>query len=252
MRMHPAPVPVRLPTSVWGVGQPRRALLVHGLASSGPGWWRVASALADAGFEVTAPDLRGHGGAPPSPSLRFADFAADLALLGPEWDLVIGHSLGGPIVATLLRTGVAARRLVLLDPVFHIDPDDHEAVVADQVAEADAFADPVAIGAANPRWHADDAFHKARAARQVSPATVEQVCRQNAPWDHADLLVGLGSPCAVLGADPVVSCLFTPELAARLTAADPDITYELVAGAGHSIHRERPDAVIAAALASVH
>ena len=35
-------------------------LLLHGLGSNSNGWWRVGPALAEAGYRVTAPDLRGH------------------------------------------------------------------------------------------------------------------------------------------------------------------------------------------------
>jgi alpha-beta hydrolase superfamily lysophospholipase len=53
---------VHLNTYRWGVGNDRKALLVHGLAGSGATWWQIAQGLAASGFEVTAPDLRGHGG----------------------------------------------------------------------------------------------------------------------------------------------------------------------------------------------
>jgi pimeloyl-ACP methyl ester carboxylesterase len=49
-----------LALSQWGAG-PRRALLLHGLGSSGASWWRIAEALAEREFQVCAPDLRGPG-----------------------------------------------------------------------------------------------------------------------------------------------------------------------------------------------
>jgi len=238
-----------LPVLRWGVGNGRSALLVHGVAASGAGWSRLAVELAAAGYAVHAPDLRGHGAAPAAGSYRFEDFAADLARLGPAWDVVVGHSLGGPIAAALVRAGLRVGRLVLLDPVFEIADDELEAVIADQMTEADAFADPVSLARANPRWHPEDAFHKASAARQVGAHTVERVFRDNAPWHHAELAVGLGVPVTVLGGDPTVFAMFTPELAQRLRALDPSIAYDAVAGAGHGVQRERLDAVVAAVLA---
>jgi pimeloyl-ACP methyl ester carboxylesterase len=58
------PAPVRLQTHVWNPLGDRRALLLHGLASDGACWWRLASQLADDGWMVLAPDLRGHGRSP--------------------------------------------------------------------------------------------------------------------------------------------------------------------------------------------
>jgi pimeloyl-ACP methyl ester carboxylesterase len=235
---------IALPVARWGVGNSRSVLLVHGLGASAAGWWRVAAAIAAGGAEVVAPDLRGHGAAPCGASYRFDELAADLARLGAEWDVVVAHSLGGPVVATLLRGGVRTSKLVLLDPVFEIADNEFEAVVADQVAEADPFADPAIIAAENPRWHHDDAFHKAHAARSVSPLTIERVLRDNSPWAHAELLIGLGTPCTVLAGDPAVFSMFGPQLAERVTQADPTISYVVVQGAGHGIHRERPELVV--------
>jgi pimeloyl-ACP methyl ester carboxylesterase len=80
-----APFPVRLATLRWGRADARpSALLLHGLTSAGGTWWQVASALAAAGWSVTAPDLRGHGGSPRTLSYRLGDYAADVLALTPH------------------------------------------------------------------------------------------------------------------------------------------------------------------------
>ena len=60
----------------WGAAGGRRVLLLHGLQSSGATWWRIASALAEAGADVTAPDLRGHGASPRGERYRSATTSA--------------------------------------------------------------------------------------------------------------------------------------------------------------------------------
>jgi pimeloyl-ACP methyl ester carboxylesterase len=232
----------------WGLGNRARALLIHGVGSSGADWSRVASSVADAGVEVVAPDLRGHGAAPAAGRYRFTDFAADLAQLGRAWDLIVGHSLGGPIAGELVHSGVRAGALLLVDPVFEISDNDLRAVIADQVAESDPFCDPSAVARANPRWGAEDAFHKAWAARQVSGVTIERVFTDNAPWQHAHLLDGLQAPIVILGADPAVSAMFTPQLAARMQSHGTHIRYSMVSGTSHGVHRERADIVVEAAV----
>ena len=94
------PAPLTLPRISWGSpSASRRALLVHGLGSSGALMWRLGDALADAGWHATAVDLRGHGDAPRSLDYSVAAYGVDLAVTLPEgggaWDAVIGHSLGG-------------------------------------------------------------------------------------------------------------------------------------------------------------
>jgi pimeloyl-ACP methyl ester carboxylesterase len=106
---------VQLSVRTWGSG-PRTAVLVHGFSDDAETWWRVGPAIADLGFTVLAPDLRGHGRSPRASRYAFADFAADLVDAVPaEADLVLGHSLGALVL------GVAAPRLRPRQAVF-VDP----------------------------------------------------------------------------------------------------------------------------------
>jgi pimeloyl-ACP methyl ester carboxylesterase len=207
----------------------------------------VAEGLAAHGFEVWAPDLRGHGNAPVCLSYLFCDFAKDLAVLRPSWDLVIGHSLGGPIVCALLSRSVLSARTVLVEPVFEIPQGQFEAVVLDQMSEADPFADPAVIAGDHPTWHAIDAHQKAVAARSVAAWTVEQTMRSNSPWNHRHLTSVLSMPTVVLGGDPAVFTMCPVELGESIVASLPQAQFNVVIGAGHGIHRDNPDAIVAAA-----
>ena len=60
----------------------------------------------------------------------------------------------------------------------------------------------------------------------------------------------LAVPTRIVGADPAVHSIFTGDLAAEVLQ-NPVITLEVVAGAGHSPHRDRPEAAIAALLAAL-
>ena len=66
-------------------------LLVHGWPETKRIWWRNISVLAEAGFEVIAPDLRGFGdsGAARDDFYDVAASSADLHHLVTE---VLGHS----------------------------------------------------------------------------------------------------------------------------------------------------------------
>jgi pimeloyl-ACP methyl ester carboxylesterase len=231
---------VALHTSRWGPVDGRRVLLIHGVQSSGGTWWRIADALAAAGHHVVAPDLRGHGRSPGAVRYRLEDFTADLLALGERWDLVIGHSLGATVAAHALATAPdLAPSALLLDPVLELPEDDFDAIVAGQLAELDA--DPATIQAANPGWHAEDCRLKALAAAACSPYVNEAVLRDNRPWRYGHLLAALTTPTLILGGDPEAGAMFDPALA---TAS---VQYQRVAGAGHSIHRDRPHRVIEAA-----
>jgi pimeloyl-ACP methyl ester carboxylesterase len=237
--------PAALHLHRWGTNGARRALLVHGLAGSGATWWQIADALVASGHEVVAPDLRGHGLSPPCNRYTFANFASDLAPLATEWDLIVGHSLGGPIVASLLGMGVNASRTVLLEPVLEIPDDQFDALMAAQLSEADPCADAANLLAANPTWHALDAHTKAAASRAVAPFTIERVMHDNTPWRATRLLDSIESPILILAADPAVQTMCPATLGARL-ARRPNVRFEIVRGSGHSLQRDNPAAVIKA------
>ena len=104
-------------------------LLVHGWPETKRIWWRVVAPLADAGFEVIAPDLRGFGDSDLGPD-GFHDVPAhsrDLHALvadhlGHDRVVVAGGDLGGPVVQDLaLRFPGFAERMVLFNSPLPYD-----------------------------------------------------------------------------------------------------------------------------------
>ena len=215
-------------------------LLVHGLGGSGNTWWRVADQLAYHGVRVVAPDLRGHGNAPRTITYRIVDHATDLLALGSGWDLVVGHSLAGPITATAATTSGYTNGLLLLDPVFDIDDASMPQVISEQIAELDVGARELID--AHPAWHQEDADLKAQASRSTSPTVVEQCLTDSGPWHHLQLLTHDAlPPTQILAADPAVGTMFPPHHAPR---SSDRVSYAALPGIGHGIHREAPDQVI--------
>jgi pimeloyl-ACP methyl ester carboxylesterase len=241
--------PVALPTLQWGIKGRRRALLVHGLASAAATWWRIADGLAADGYHVTAPDLRGHGNAPHTSSYRLGGYAADLWELGGNWDVVVGHSLGGTLSTLVAADPGFTQRLVLLDPVFMIPEDRFDDLLDDQLAELAQAGDPDAIAARDPRWHPEDAALKARAASQTSRYVVERTLEDNRPWWYLDLLGDVRVTTDILGADPANGTLFDPAIGEEVARRNVRITARVIRDVGHSIHREAPSAVLDVLLA---
>lgn len=241
--------PVVLPVLGWGSATAsRRALLVHGLGSSGALMWRIGSALADAGWFALAVDLRGHGTAPRAQDYTIAAYAADLAEVRPDgggaWDAVIGHSLGGA-ASIVAAAGVPdwTQRLLLIDPAVHLSESQREQIRADERAQ---FADPSPAGirAAHPHWHPTDLELKAQAVAQASPFAVEQTMVQNQEWDVRAEALSVNVPVHVIAGDPTVFALFDTAVAEELLKR-PSITMSVVTGAGHSPHRDRPEETMA-------
>ena len=245
------PAPVTLPRLSWGdPAASRRALLVHGLGSNGPLMWRYGVALADAGWHADAVDLRGHGTAPRALDYTLAAYARrprrDHARRRGPWDLVVGHSLGGA-AATLAAASDPAwtRRLVLVDPAIALTrsrPRDRAREPGGVVRRPDAgrrARGPPAL--ARARRRAEGAVGAAgqpvggRADERAEPA-VGCARMPRPPW-----------PCPPTSSRPTrrstaSSAASPPRPSSPRT---PTITMSIVAGAGHSPHRDKPEATIA-------
>lgn len=114
-----------LPLAVTELGDGPPVLLLHGLFSSAEVNWLkygAAQRLAEAGYRVILPDLRGHGrsGVPDGPDGWPADVLAldaeaviDALALGPEL-VVGGYSLGARTTARLLQRGRVGVRGAIL------------------------------------------------------------------------------------------------------------------------------------------
>jgi pimeloyl-ACP methyl ester carboxylesterase len=96
-------------------------VMVHGAFCGGWAFEHFRTPFEAAGFQVLAPDLRGHAAGDPSSAVvgvSMADFAADIATLCqslPEPPILLGHSMGG-LVAQLAARRAQVRALVLLAP----------------------------------------------------------------------------------------------------------------------------------------
>jgi pimeloyl-ACP methyl ester carboxylesterase len=100
-------------------------LLVHGWPETRRIWERNVAALAEAGFQVVAPDLRGFGDSSLAPDGHYdlaahaRDLHALVTALGHEWCFACGGDLGGGIIIDLgLRFEGFVRAQVLFNCVL--------------------------------------------------------------------------------------------------------------------------------------
>ena len=105
-------------------------LLVHGWPETKRVWARNVEPLAEAGFDVVAPDLRGFGesGLPPDGFSDLAAHARDLEalvrMLGFEAVYASGGDLGGGVIIDLgLRFPGLVRRQVIFNSILPLLPD---------------------------------------------------------------------------------------------------------------------------------
>jgi len=223
--------------------------------------WRYGVALADAGWRADAVDLRGHGNAPRALDYAIAAYAADLAQTRPDvhpgaaeeeqWDLVIGHSLGGAASVLAAADDPAwTRRLVLIDPAIALTSSDR-AIVRDSQTRSFDDPTPEAVRAEHPRWHEHDVELKALSAQQASRWAVEQTSLQNPLWDVTDAALRIDVPTHVIASDPSVYSIFADKPAEQVVARNRRFRMSIVEGSGHSPHRDAPEATITALLRAI-
>lgn len=115
---------MKLATKEWGSG-PRRALLIHGATSTKEEMAPLAEVLADRGYRVIAPDLRGHGESPRGEHYALQALADDVVeTVGESVELAVGHSLGGKVLPWAVKD-LQAQRALYLDPAWtarEVDP----------------------------------------------------------------------------------------------------------------------------------
>jgi pimeloyl-ACP methyl ester carboxylesterase len=110
-------------------------LLVHGWPETKRIWWRNIAPLAEAGFEVIVPDLRGFGesGLAPDGFYDLAAHARDMHalvrdLLGHERCSAAGGDIGGGVIQDLgLRFEGFVERQILFNTILPLLAQDYEA-----------------------------------------------------------------------------------------------------------------------------
>ncbi|RHW29183.1 alpha/beta fold hydrolase [Nocardioides immobilis] len=214
----------------WGHGD-RTALLVHGLFSDSASWHRLGPDLADDGFKVYAPDLRGHG---QSPRGRYSptDWALDLveSYGDTRLDLAVGHSLGGMALAIAAKT-LRPASAIYLDPAWQMSAADDSRSRA-QWNSWLLWTDQAQLRETlGPKWPEADLQLRWESMWRMDPATIPGLA-SGAGYDHSPEDAAV--PTLVLGADG--SSYITPEHAAELRTRGLDV--ETIEGSGHSSFRE--------------
>jgi pimeloyl-ACP methyl ester carboxylesterase len=245
-----------------GVGG-RPLLLVHGYTGRADDFSAYFQRLADAGWHVVAPDLRGHGssGKPTDEADYSLDiFAADLIELvdhvGFDHFVVLGHSMGGMITQKLvLASPDRIDGVILMDTSsagLQLDPDlvamgvevartEGIDVVADIMRDL-GDDDPLA-NAAYKRMVAEDPSYAERGDRNlraVSPAMWASILQQmtHEP-DRLESLASISAPTLVLVGELDLPFLDTSR---RMAEVIPGARLDVLSDGGHSPQYEAPEA----------
>lgn len=239
----------------FGEGSP--VVVLHGLFGSARNWQSVARRLAQT-YRVLTPDLRNHGDSPHARSMSYAEMADDVAALlesrlsGPA--ALIGHSMGGKVAMHFaLAHPERICRLAVVDvaPVSYAH--DFDTVIEGMMS--------LPVARLSSRREAD-----AFLAGRIASPPLRQFLLQNLVNDgdgyrwrigleaiaaNMPLLMGFEPPAADARYDgPTLflggaeSDYIRPDYRAAIEARFPNARVEMIAGAGHWVHVEQPDAFL--------
>jgi len=245
--------------SVWRLGTDLAGdcvLLLHGFSLDHSTWLPVALSLADAGYNVVVPDLRGHGrsslgSAAPSLDRLVEDVATIIEKLGLRPIHLVGHSLGA-VVALRARTELPRDQLLSVTSVAGTERSLQNPVMK---LGARFFSSSTGIKLLRRRrfgrlmistWFGKDADPEqmdwirllsadcdAETRQRISGATSDIDLRDSFAMDGPSTLVVVGSRDQ---ATP-------PKVSKRIAAAIAGADLEVVEGAGHMVIIEESDAL---------
>ena len=243
----------------WGDAGAPPMVLLHGLTGHAHIWDHMAPRLAER-FRVLALDQRGHGDSGQTGSYTTADFTADLLdLVGQGWTstpfVLMGLSMGGhnAMSYTAAHSDQVSRLIVIdIPPRLRRDPQ----------ATWDPTSRPGDVS--HPTFERfEDAVEAARAGTPTAPqANLEYRTWWNmrelpgggmtfkydpvvpVRWDPADLwdaLPRVTVPTLLVRGE--VTQVLPLAVAERMVEAMPDAELVQVAGSGHSVPTDRPEAL---------
>ena len=238
----------RLNVLAWGVPEaPRVCVALHGITANAGSWTRPARLLAERGWRVLAPDLRGHGESPRADGdFRTATLLADIAESVPTApDVLIGHSFGGYLAQMAVLDRVMRPRALLLEDPVSVQPD---AAVPTAMLAWDEANLPRSIDgllALNPGWNRLDAAWKLLSLEQIDFADARAAFAGNAPWDMRPRAARVAAITRTAWIVPEVSRFVPVADRERLIRDVGTAAVVVVPGAGHSVHRDMTERFVA-------
>ena len=229
-------------------------VFLHGIGGGAKSFAPQMASFARAGYQPVALDLMGYGGREPVEALSFEALAEDVEFTisesGLERPVLVGHSMGGMVVQTLLRRQRGDYRAAVLSctsPAFGNPAGDFQKkFVADRLAPLDAgkTMEDVAPGAAdNVMAPNADPVRRALFIAQyaaVPEATYRAAVKCLVTFDERANLPDIKVPVLCLAAEHDKNA--PPPVVEKMAGKIPGAYYLCLSGLGHMPNLEAPSA----------
>ena len=256
-----------IPTAITA-GQPRpdrpSVLLLHGIGGRAFGWQAQLDALASQGWHALAWDMPGYGDSPmllPYTFDALADAAAELldAHAVPH-AVVVGHSLGGMVALQLWARHpqrVASLMLAGSSPAFgHGSGDFQQQFLAQRLAPLDAgqtlaqVAERLIPAMVAPGFAGPGLALAQACMGSIAPASYRAALHALVTFEQRAALPTITVPTLCLAGEHDRTA--SPAVVRRMADKIPGARYTELAGAGHLMNFEAPEAFTQALLGFLH
>lgn len=237
-------------------GQGEPVIILHGLFGAGDNWLSVARLLEEE-YRVILPDAQNHGQSPHSPEFNYQAMVGDLAELldelGLESALFVGHSMGGKAA---MNFAVAHPDRVQKLAVVDIAPK-HYPVHHQTILKAYSSIDLQNMKSRKDADSAMAAYIKDMGTRQFLLKNLTRAEGGGFKWKHnlpviTEQIENVGEPLPqntryekptlfIAGSQ---SDYIQPQDHAIIKEHFPKARVEVVQGAGHWVHAEKPEEVV--------
>ncbi|KAG2156890.1 Alpha/Beta hydrolase protein [Suillus bovinus] len=222
----------------------RRALLIHGMTMSSQSWEGIAQLLVADGFFVVAPNLLGHAWRQ-STDYRVSNIAEDLRpylAMDQFYDVIIGHSFGGPVTLALLPflPKTHNTKVILLDPALEMTEEKIKINTQLLLNEMARIRTPEEHMAENPAWSRRDSELRVLGMTMYDRAGVEMFL-QNTPWSFSGLIKDIppNVKITLLVSDPKFNNILD-----HIPRGMEGLNIKVLTGIGHWIQYELPHAIM--------
>jgi pimeloyl-ACP methyl ester carboxylesterase len=244
-------------------------LLLHGITDNGRCWSRMAADLADS-YDVITTDARGHGhsgtsAAEVSIALLAEDAIAAIEALGLQKPFLVGHSMGAVTAAMVAANYPDVIRAIVLEDPPLLDRSPSQTDINKSLGGANEKPstpagwqwffelrvlpreERIARGhALNPIWAEEEIIPWADSKAEMEIAFLEPALAAVMAFRWRDILARIQCPTLLMTGEPHLGAVTTPETALQAASLLKQGQVVHIAGAGHSIHRDRYVEMIAA------
>ena len=235
-------------------------VFLHGIGGRASGWAPVQQASAAAGHASLAWDMPGYGNSPTITPYDFDGLADALAALldaqGLARAVLVGHSLGGMVALQMWARHpqrVAALVLAASSPAFgHGDGDFQQAFVAQRLAPLDAGRSMAEVAAGliptlvAPGYQGAGLAQALACMGSITPAAYKDALGALVRFEQRAALPTITVPTLCIAGEHDRTA--SPSVVRRMAEKIPGARFTALAGAGHLLTFEQPEAFTEALL----